>query len=99
MYYTLLLAMEFLALGALPFDMVAALAPGSLALVAVAAASYLALYLVRGLVPWTTGEAAADAVRAMLRRSERLQVVTLCNPAAAGKPRPRAPGAVPATAR
>lgn len=99
MYYALFLAMEFLTLGGLSFDLVAALAPGTLTLVAVAAAFYLALYLVRGLTPWPTGEAAADAARAMRRRSERLQVVTLCNPAAAGKPRPRAPGAVPATAR
>lgn len=99
MYYAFLLAMEFLTLGALPFDLVAALAPGTLALVAVAAASCLALYVLRGLTPWPTGEAAADAARAMRRRSERLQVVTLCDPAAAGKPRPRAPGAVPATAR
>lgn len=99
MYYALFLVTEFLSLGILPFDLVAALAPGTLTLVAVAAAFHLALYLVRGLTPWLTGEAAADTARAMRRRSERLPVVTLCNPAAAGKPRPRAPGAVPATAR
>ena len=98
MSYALLLTMEFLTLGALPFDLFAALTSGTLALVAVAA-SCLALYLVRGLMPWPTGEAAADAARAMRRRSERLPVVTSCAPDAAGKPRPRAPGAVPATAR
>lgn len=99
MSYALLLTMEFLTLGALPFDLVAALAPGTIALMAVAAASYLALCLVRALTPWPTGEAAADAARAMRRRSERLPVVTLCAPDAAGKPRPRAPGTVPAAAR
>lgn len=99
MYYTLFLVMEFLTLGVLPFDLAAALAPGTLTLVAVAAAFCLALYLARGPAPLPAGEAAADTARAMRRRSERLQVITLCDPAAAGKPRPRAPGAVPAAAR
>ncbi|WP_238347168.1 DUF6412 domain-containing protein, partial [Nocardiopsis dassonvillei] len=38
-------------------------------------------------------------VRAMRRRSARLPVLTLCDPDAAGRPRPRAPGAALPAAR
>lgn len=99
MYHALLLVMEFLTLGTQPFDAVAALAPGTLAVVTAAATACLALYLVRGLAPWPTGEATADAVRAMRRRSDRLPVVTYRAPDTAGKPRPRAPGAALPAAR
>ncbi|QVQ50481.1 hypothetical protein J4H86_16345 [Spiractinospora alimapuensis] len=96
--------LEFLYLGTLPFEFSAA-APGTpgmsgaFALLAVTAAAFLALRLVRGFSSWPAGDAAPDAVRAMRRKSERLQVVPLRAPDTPGRPRPRAPGAALVAAR
>lgn len=102
--YHLLLVLQFLHLGTLPFELSAA-APGAtgmsgvFAVLAVAAAACLALYLVRGLAAWPAREAIPDAARAMRRKSERLQVVPLRAPDTPGRPRPRAPGAALVAAR
>ncbi|MCY9786254.1 DUF6412 domain-containing protein [Nocardiopsis sp. EMB25] len=94
---TLLLALlEFLLLGLFPTELVPE--PGSLVLLAALGAA-LALHVLCGIGPWPAADAASTVARAMRRRSERLPVLTLCDPDAAGRPRPRAPGAALPAAR
>ena len=99
MHY-LLPFLEFLTLGFLPADITLLGAEaGALTLVVVAVGAALALLALRGTAPWPVGDTATGAASAMRRRSEKLPVLTLCDPDAAGRPRPRAPGAALPAAR
>jgi hypothetical protein len=63
--------------------------PASLAVIAVAAAAVFTLIVLHDRVPLTTDRGlVASAVR---QRSTRTAFMPLCNPAADGRPRPRAP--------
>lgn len=94
--YPLFLLMEFLLLGFQPLELAAALAPAAFVLLAVALSVAVALYFLRG-AGLRSGDTATVTARAMRRRSARMPVVALCDPDAAGRPRPRAPGvALPA---
>lgn len=78
----------------------AAPVPNAFALLAVVAVgAALGWMAVRGCVAWPLfdGEATGRGL-AMLRRSQRTGPVSLCDPDAPGKPRPRAPGTAPAVA-
>ncbi len=66
-------------------------APMALLFVAVGAA--VAWYLAYGPAAVPAGDTTAGRTGAMRRRSERSAVPTLRDPDAAGRPRPRAPGA------
>ncbi|MFI6575588.1 DUF6412 domain-containing protein [Nocardiopsis sp. NPDC050513] len=92
---TVLLAVaEALLLGLFPTELVPL--PGAFALLA-AVGAVLALHFLGALAPWPAADSASAVARAMRRRSKRLPVLTLCDPDAAGRPRPRAPGpALPA---
>lgn len=96
----LLPLLEFLTLGFLPVDLPL---PGAdsaaLTLLVVAVGAALALLALRGTVLWPVGDTATGAAHAMRRRSKKLPVLTLCDPDAAGRPRPRAPGAALPVAR
>ncbi|WP_116246454.1 DUF6412 domain-containing protein [Nocardiopsis sp. FIRDI 009] len=92
----LITVFELLLLGPFPTELVPP--PGSLALLAAVGAA-LALYVLHGLRPRPVRDAATTAARAMRRRSDRLPVPTLRDPDAAGRPRPRAPGAAAPAAR
>ncbi|PDP85868.1 hypothetical protein CQJ94_19145 [Glycomyces fuscus] len=95
---SLLLAFfEILMLGVVPAEFLPV--PGSLALLVAAVGAAVACYVLRGTGPCPAGDTAAGAVRAMRRRSARLPVLTLRDPDAAGRPRPRAPGAALPAAR
>ncbi len=95
---SLLLAFfEFLMLGVVPAELLPV--PGSLALLVAAVGATVAWYVLRGTGARPARDAAAGAVHAMRRRSDRLPVLTLCDPDAAGRPRPRAPGAALPAAR
>lgn len=84
---------EFLLLGALPTELLAFGTQGpALVLVAVAVGAALTWMVLRGTALWPIGDSATGAGRAMRRRSARLPVLTLRDPDAAGRPRPRAPG-------
>lgn len=95
---TLLLAFaEFLLLGTLPTELVAT--PSSLGLLVLAIGAALAWTVLFGARSLPTGDTATGTAHAMRRRSRRLPVLTLCDPDAAGRPRPRAPGAALTAAR
>ena len=96
--YPLFLLMEFLLLGFQPLEPAAGLSPGSCVLLLVVVGAAVALYFLRGtgLCP---GDTTTTASRGMRHRSARMPVVTLCDPDAAGRPRPRAPGAALLAAR
>ena len=99
MHYLLPL-LEFLALGFLPADTALLGAEaGALTLVVVAVGAALALLALRGTAPWPVGDTATGTAHAMRRRSKKLPVLTLRDPDAAGRPRPRAPGAAVPAAR
>ncbi|MFD6096146.1 DUF6412 domain-containing protein [Nocardiopsis flavescens] len=66
-------------------------APMALLFVVVGAA--LAWYTAHGAAAVPAGDTTAGRTGAMRRRSERSAVPALCDPDAAGRPRPRAPGA------
>nr|WP_221308836.1 DUF6412 domain-containing protein [Nocardiopsis mwathae] len=69
---------------------------GALALLAiVAVGAALSWIAVRGLRAWPPFDGEVGRSRSMLRRSEGLDPPPLRDPDAPGKPRPRAPGAVP----
>lgn len=89
---------EFLLLGTLPTEILALGPQGpTLVLVAVAVGTALTWMVLRGTALWPVGDSATGAGHAMRRRSARLPVLTLRDPDAAGRPRPRAPGqALPA---
>ncbi|WP_304452292.1 DUF6412 domain-containing protein [Nocardiopsis sp. YSL2] len=89
---TLLLAFaEFLLLGVLPTELVAT--PSSLGPLVLALGAALAWSVLFGVRSLPTGDTATGTGHAMRRRSLRLPVLTLRDPDAAGRPRPRAPGA------
>ncbi len=91
---------EFLALGFLPTDLpLPGAGGGALTLLVVAVGAALALLALRGMSLWPVGDTATGAAHAMRRRSRTLPVLSLCDPDAAGRPRPRAPGAAPSAAR
>ncbi|WP_017569506.1 DUF6412 domain-containing protein [Nocardiopsis halotolerans] len=95
---SLLLAFfEFLMLGVVPAELLPV--PGSLVLLFAAVGVAVAWYVLRGTSPGTEGDTATGAAHAMRRRSARLPVLTLRDPDAAGRPRPRAPGAALPAAR
>lgn len=96
--YPFFLLMEFLALGFQPLELAAAFAPSSFVLLVVAVGAVVSLYFLRGAGLWP-GDSATTTARAMRHRSACLPVVTLCDPDAAGRPRPRAPGAALSAAR
>ena len=89
---------DFLLLGVLPTELLGLGTQGpALVLVAVAVGTALTWMVLHGTAPWPVGDSATGAGRAMRRRSARLPVLTLRDPDAAGRPRPRAPGqALPA---
>ncbi|GAA1112165.1 DUF6412 domain-containing protein [Nocardiopsis metallicus] len=96
----LLPLLEFLALGFLPVDLpLPGADSGALALLVVAVGVALAWLALRGTALWPAGDTATGAAHAMRRRSKRLPVLALCDPDAAGRPRPRAPGAALPAAR
>ncbi|WP_017585879.1 DUF6412 domain-containing protein [Nocardiopsis ganjiahuensis] len=99
MHYLLPL-FEFLTFGFLPGDLPLPGADGgALTLLVVAVGAALALLVLRGTALWPVGDTATGAAHAMRRRSKKLPVLTLCDPDAAGRPRPRAPGTGPSAAR
>ncbi|HJE59534.1 MAG TPA: DUF6412 domain-containing protein [Nocardiopsis listeri] len=89
---------DFLLLGVLPTELLDLGTQGpALVLVAVAVGAALTWMVLRGTALWPVGDSATGAGHAMRRRSARLPVLTLRDPDAAGRPRPRAPGrALPA---
>ena len=92
--------LEFLALGFFPADFpLPGTETGALTLVVVAVGAALALLALRGTALRPVGDTATGAAHAMRRRSKKLPVLTLCDPDAAGSPRPRAPGAAHRAAR
>lgn len=74
----------------------AAGAVAALAVVAIGAA--LVWTVLHGIAAWRASDRGSEVRDAMRRRSGRLQVVTLRDPDAPGRTRPRAPGAVPSAA-
>jgi hypothetical protein len=96
----LLPLLEFLTFGFIPVDLPLPVADGgALTLLTVAVCAALALLALRGALLWPAGDTATGAAHAMRRRSRKLPVLTLCDPDAAGRPRPRAPGAALPAAR
>lgn len=86
--------LEFLTLGFLPADLpLLGAESGALTLLVVAVGVAMAWLALRGTALWPVGDTATGAAHAMRRRSKKLPVLTLCDPDAAGRPRPRAPGA------
>lgn len=64
-----------------------------LALLFVVVGTAVAWYLAYGPAAVPAGDTTAGRTGAMRRRSDRSPVPALCDPDAAGRPRPRAPGA------
>ncbi|GAA1005814.1 DUF6412 domain-containing protein [Nocardiopsis tropica] len=93
----LLAFFEFLMVGFVPSELLPA--PGSLALLVAAVGAAIALFVLHGTALWPVGDTATGAAHAMRRRSARLPVLTFRDPDAAGRPRPRAPGAALPAAR
>ncbi|GHC96279.1 hypothetical protein GCM10007079_48730 [Nocardiopsis terrae] len=92
--------LEFLTFGFLPADLpLPGMPGGALTLLVVAVGAALAWMALRGTAPWPVGDTATGTAHAMRRRSRKLPVLTLCDPDAAGRPRPRAPGAALPAAR
>lgn len=95
---SLLLALfEFLMLGAVPVDLLPA--PGSLVLLVAAVGTAVVWCVLRGTGPAPAGDTATGTALAMRHRSARVPVLALRDPDAAGRPRPRAPGAALPAAR
>ncbi|MFE1167463.1 DUF6412 domain-containing protein [Nocardiopsis sp. NPDC058789] len=91
---------EFLALGFLPVDLpLPGGESGALTLLVVAVGAALTWLALRGTALWPVGDTATGTAHAMRRRARKLPVLTLCDPDAAGRPRPRAPGAALPAAR
>ncbi|WP_026116666.1 DUF6412 domain-containing protein [Nocardiopsis valliformis] len=96
----LLPLLEFLTLGFLPVDLpLPGADSGALTLLVVAVGAALAWLALRGTALWPAGDTATGTAHAMRRRSKKLPVLALCDPDAAGRPRPRAPGAALPAAR
>jgi hypothetical protein len=70
--------------------------PAGMAAIAVVAAGALLLALVVVLRPVAAGGALTPS--AVRQRTERTEYLPLCDPDAAGRPRPRAPSALPGAA-
>ncbi|MEU3015782.1 DUF6412 domain-containing protein [Nocardiopsis sp. NPDC007018] len=91
---------EFLALGFLPADLpLPGVDGGAVTLLVVAVGAALVLLALRRTTLWPVGDTATGTAHAMRRRASKLPVLALCDPDAAGRPRPRAPGAVLPAAR
>ncbi|WP_159944170.1 MULTISPECIES: DUF6412 domain-containing protein [unclassified Nocardiopsis] len=88
---------EFVMLGVVPVELLPT--PHALVLVVAAVGTAITWYVLRGTAPRPEGDTAACVGRAMRRRSARLPVLPLRDPDAAGRPRPRAPGAALPAAR
>lgn len=96
----LLPLLEFLVLGVSPIEFLTPGAQGpALLFLAVALGTALTWLLLRGTALWPITDQATGAGHAMRRRSDRLPVLTLRDPDAAGRPRPRAPGSALPAAR
>ncbi|WP_017603084.1 DUF6412 domain-containing protein [Nocardiopsis alkaliphila] len=96
----LLPLLEFLVLGVSPVEFLTPGAQGpALLLLAAAVGTALTWLIMRGMALWPITDQATGTGHAMRRRSARLPVLTLRDPDAAGRPRPRAPGSALLAAR